>query len=187
MITTEFSKEAPKAVAKLADKQAFKLIQNLDELNNKNIDITSDEYQNTIKEIDKWSEGGVYRTALHTAVGLLATETVEGAASAGTTAYTIPKIDEYLKEQGFDKEIRDITLLALSAGIGATVGDSTASTVNNVGQVQWNYLTHRQLQDKISCTSTKKECEDTMIYQKNKMKNCVQPVLINQIVMIAII
>ena len=107
VITTEFGKEAPKAVAKFADKQAFKLIQNLDELNNKNIDITSDEYQNTIKEIDKWSEGGVYRTALHTAMGLLATGTVEG---------------------------------GLSAGIGATVGGDTASTANNVGQVQWNYL-----------------------------------------------
>ena len=45
-----------------------------------------------------------------------------GTVPAGTTAYTIPKIDEYLKEQGFDKEVRDITLLALSAGIGATVG-----------------------------------------------------------------
>ncbi|OAV01404.1 MULTISPECIES: hypothetical protein [Moraxella] len=146
VITTEFSKEAPKTVAKFADKQAFKLIQNLDELNNKNIDITSDEYQNTIKEIDKWSEGGVYRTALHTAMGLLATGTVEGGLSAGTTAYTIPKIDEYLKEQGFDKEVRDTALLALSAGIGATVGDSTASTVNNVGQVEWNYLSHVSLE-----------------------------------------
>ena len=160
VITTEFSKEAPKAVAKFADKKAFKLIQNLDELNNKNIDITSDEYQNTIKEIDKWSEGGVYRTALHTAMGLLATGTVEGGLSAGTTAYTIPKIDEYLKEQGFDKEVRDTALLALSAGIGATVGGDTASTANNVGQVQWNYLSHRQLQGKISCTGTKKECEE---------------------------
>ena len=149
VITTEFSKEAPKAVAKFADKQAFKLIQNLDELNNKNIDITSDEYQNTIKEIDKWSEGGVYRTALHTAMGLLATGTMEGGLSAGTTAYTIPKIDEYLKEQGFDETARHSTLLALSAGIGATVGGDTASTVNNVGQVEWNYLSHRKLQNKI--------------------------------------
>ena len=82
-------------------------------------------------------------------MGLLATGTVEGGLSAGTTAYTIPKIDEYLKEQGFDKEVRDTALLALSAGIGATVGDSTASTVNNVGQVQWNYLSHRELQNKI--------------------------------------
>ena len=108
----------------------------------------------------KWDEGGVYRTALHTAMGLLATGTMEGGLSAGTTAYTIPKIDEYLKEQGFDKEVRDTALLALSAGIGATVGGDTASTANNVGQVQWNYLTHRQLQDKISCTGTKKECEE---------------------------
>ena len=37
-------------------------------------------------------------------------------------------------------------MLALSAGIGATVGDSTASTANNVGQVQWNYLSHVSLE-----------------------------------------
>ena len=91
-------------------------------------------------------------------MGLLATGTMEGGLSAGTTAYTIPKIDEYLKEQGFDKEVRDITLLALSAGIGATVGGDTASTANNVGQTEWNYLMHRQLQDKISCVGTKKDC-----------------------------
>ena len=95
VITTEFGKEAPKAVAKLADKQAFKLIQNLDELNNKNIDITSDEYQNTIKEIDKWSEGGVYRTALHTAMGLLATGTVEGAFATGGVAAAAPQIEKF--------------------------------------------------------------------------------------------
>lgn len=29
-----------------------------------------------------------------------------------------------------------------------------------MGQTEWNYLMHRQLQDKISCTSTKKECEE---------------------------
>ena len=144
-ITTEFGKEAPKAVAEFADKQTFKLIQNLDELNDKNIDITFDEYQNTIKEIDKWSEGGIYRVALHTAATALATGTAQGGLSAGTTAYAIPKIDEYLAEQGFDKEVRDAALLALSAGIGATVGGDTASTANNVGQTQWNYLTHTEL------------------------------------------
>lgn len=41
-------------------------------------------------------------------------------------------------------EVREITLLALSAGIGASIGDSTASTANNVGQTQWNYLSHRE-------------------------------------------
>lgn len=74
MIAIEFGREAPKTVAKFADNQAFKLIQKLDELNDKNIDITSDEYQNTIKEIDKWGEGGIYRVALHTATAALATD-----------------------------------------------------------------------------------------------------------------
>ena len=76
---------------------------------------------------------------------LLATGTIEGGLSAGTTAYTIPKIDEYLTNQGFDKETRDITLLALSATLGVSIGDSTASTANNVGQTEWNYLSHREL------------------------------------------
>ena len=159
-ISTEFGREAPKAVADFADTQAFKLIQKLDELNDKNIDITSDEYQNTIKEIDKWGEGGIYRVALHTATAALATGTIEGAVSAGTTAYTIPKIDEYLKEQGFDATVRHSALLALSAGLGASIGDSTASTINNVGQTEWNYLTHQQLQKKISCVGTEKQCEE---------------------------
>ncbi len=65
-----------------------------------------------------------------------------GTVPAGTTAYTIPKIDDHLKEQGFDKQTRDTALLALSAGIGVTAGGDTASVVNNVGQVRWNYLSH---------------------------------------------
>ncbi|MFL1733062.1 hypothetical protein, partial [Moraxella oculi] len=146
VITTEFGREAPKVVADFADNQAFKLIQKLDELNDENIDITSDEYQNTIKEIDKWGEGGIYRIALHTATAALATGTIEGTVSAGTAAYTIPKIDEYLTKQGFDENTRQTALLTLSATLGATIGDSTASTINNVGQVQWNYLTHASLE-----------------------------------------
>lgn len=63
----------PKAISGFADKQAFKLIQKLDELNDKNIGIASDEHQNTIKEIDKWSKVDIYHAALHT-----------------ETAYTIP-------------------------------------------------------------------------------------------------
>lgn len=102
-------------------------------------------------EKSKWEEGGIYRVALYTATGLLATETIEGGLSAGTTAYTIPKIDEYLTNQGFNKETRDITLLALSAGLGAGIGDSTASTANNVGQTEGNYLSHVQFRNKILC------------------------------------
>ncbi|MDO4895319.1 hypothetical protein [Moraxella sp.] len=75
----------------------------------------------------------------------LTTGTIEGVISASTTAYTIPKIDEYLKEQGFDETTRQTALLTLSATLGTTIGDSTASTANNTGQTQWNYLTHAEL------------------------------------------
>ncbi|VEG13179.1 DUF6862 domain-containing protein [Moraxella cuniculi] len=124
-------------------------------LNNPNL--TTDE---KLAETKKWAEGGIYRIALHTITAALAIGTIEGAISAGTTAYAIPKIDEYLTKQGYTKQVRDTTLLALSATLGTTIGDSTASTVNNVGQTRWNYLTHRQLQEKIACYGTAKDCAD---------------------------
>lgn len=113
--------------------------------------LTHEEATAILDEAQKWEEGGTYRVALHTATGLLTTGTIQGGLSAGTTAYTIPKIDEYLTEQGFNKETRDITLLTLSAGLGATIGDSTASTANNLGQTQGNYLSHDQFNNKILC------------------------------------
>ena len=153
VITTEFSKEAPKAVAKFADKQAFKLIQNLDELNNKNIDITSDEYQNTIKEIDKWSEGGIYRVALHTAVAALATGTIEGAATTGAVAGVAPRLNEIqdkltekLIEQGLDKntaESMSNSVLSLAiAGVGAGTGLDTSSIAYAVNADAFNRQLH---------------------------------------------
>ncbi|VEG12937.1 hemagglutinin repeat-containing protein [Moraxella cuniculi] len=125
VITTEFGKQAPKTIGDYA--QA------------KQIELTA---QGNQEEANKWAEDGIYRIALHTLTGVLATGTIKGAVSAGTTAYTIPKIDEYLTKQGFDETTRQTALLALSAGIGATVGGDTASTVNNVGQTRWNYLNH---------------------------------------------
>ncbi len=106
--------------------------------------LTDEQANAIIQEAKKWAEGGVYRVALHTITAVLATGSIEGVVSAGGVAYSIPKIDQYLEEQGFDKEVRDTALLALSAGIGATVGGDTASVVNNVGQVEWNYLNHRE-------------------------------------------
>ena len=141
-ITTEFGREIPKQIGDYAQAKEIELLA-----------------QGNIEEAKKWAEGGVYRVALHTITAALATGSIEGVVSAGGTAYAIPKIDEYLAEQGFDKQTRDITLLALSAGIGATVGGNTASTVNNVGQVEWNYLTHVSLEQFRKGQLTMKEAE----------------------------
>ena len=155
IITTEFGREAPQRVAEFSQKQSQSLLQ---ELNNPSL--TTKEATQIIEEAKKWEEGGIYRVALHTAVGALGTGTIEGAASAGTTAYAIPQIDSYLEEQGFDKEVRDTTLLALSAGIGASIGGDTASTANNVGQTQWNYLLHSQI------ASWEREFEPSWFYRR---------------------
>ena len=123
VITTEFGREAPKAVADFADNQAFKLIQKLDELNDKNIDITSDEYQNTIKEIDKWGEGGIYRIALHTATAAIATGTIEGAVTTGGVAAAAPTIDK-LSEQ--------ITEQLIKAGISEDTAQNATSLITSL-------------------------------------------------------
>ena len=153
MITTEFGKEAPKAVAEFADKQAFKLIQNLDELNNKNIDITSDEYQNTIKEIDKWSEGGVYRVALHALTAVLATGTAQGAVTTGGVAAAAPTIQEVSKtitqnliDQGVSQDKAEATANLITSLAIATVtqsaGVDTASTTMAVNADVFNRQLH---------------------------------------------
>ncbi len=141
-ITTEFGREIPEQIGDYAQAKEIKLL-----------------VQGNIEEAKKWAEGGVYRVALHTITAALATGSIEGVISAGGTAYAIPKIDEYLAEQGFDKQTRDITLLALSAGIGATAVGDTASVVNNVGQVRWNYLTHVSLEQFRKGQLTMKEAE----------------------------
>ena len=160
----------------MADFSQHQINEYLKQLQSPNL--TDEQANALIQEAQKWAEGGVYRVALHTAMGALDSGSLEGATSAGGTAYVIPTIDEYLAEQGFDKQIRDTTLLALSAGIGATVGGDTASTVNNVGQVWWNYLSHQQLKDKTSCYGTKKDCaahvakyDEISKQQDKKLKN----------------
>ena len=88
--------------------------------------------------------GGVYRTALHTAMGLLATGTVEGAFATGGVAAAAPTIQEVSKtitqnliDQGVSQDKAEattnlITSLAIatvtqSAGVDAS---STAMAVN---------------------------------------------------------
>ncbi|SIR90135.1 hypothetical protein SAMN02745664_106102 [Moraxella cuniculi DSM 21768] len=72
---------------------------------------------------------GVYRIALHTIIATLTTGTIKGAISGGITAYSIPKVDEYLTKQGYTKQVRDITLLALSAVLGIDQENKEAESI----------------------------------------------------------
>ena len=128
-ITQAFGQEAPKAVGDYASNKQLELIK-----------------AGNFDEAKKWDEGGVYRVALHTLSSALATGSIEGAVAGGGTAIAIPKVDEYLKQQGYDEDTRKAVLVGLSAGIGGTVGNSTAGLASSVNQTENNYLSHIQMQ-----------------------------------------
>ena len=128
-ITKEFGKEAPKAVGDFASKKETTLILDGD-----------------FEEAKKWSEGGIYRAALHTLVGAIATGSVEGAFASGTTAVSVPAVSRYLDEQGVDETTKNALLLGLSAGIGSAIGGDTASTATSFSQTDNNYLRHNDIQ-----------------------------------------
>jgi hypothetical protein len=130
-ITSEFGKQASKAVGDYAGKTLTDLKQQ-----------ASNESDPTKKaallaDAAKWEEGGASRVALHTVVGGL-TGGVQGAVGAGTASAAAPSIDELqgklqdgLKSAGLGdsaaKTIASLVSGATAAGIGAAAsGGSTA-------------------------------------------------------------
>jgi filamentous hemagglutinin len=131
-VTQAFGQEAPKAVAEFSQNRinAIKADPNL----------TPDQ---KLAEIKKWDEGGVYRVAMHTAIGALGGGTVESALVGGGVAAAAPlindleeKIARRLTEQGMGKEsaksvAKSLTSFTL-AGVGSTVGLETSSTATAI-------------------------------------------------------
>ena len=122
-ITTEFGREIPKQIGDYAQAKEIELLA-----------------QGNIEEAKKWAEGGVYRVALHTAMGALATGTAEGAFAAGAAASAAPKLNhlqaklkQKLNEQGLESDAAEMisqSVLNLTlAGVGASAGLDTGSTV----------------------------------------------------------
>lgn len=124
IITQEYGKEIPKAIGDYASNKQLELI-----------------HSGNVEEAKKWGEGGVYRVALHTLSSALATGSIEGAVAGGGTAIVIPKVDEYLKQQGYDEDTRKAVLIGLSAGVGGATGE-VSGVANNINQTENNYLNH---------------------------------------------
>lgn len=106
-ISQEYGKEIPKAIGDYASNQHMKMI-----------------LEGRVDEADKWDEGGVYRVALHTAVGALATGNIEGAIAGGGTA-----IEQY-------KRIVKLVNSGLSYRETATTLGCSLGTVQNA--VNWH-------------------------------------------------
>lgn len=125
-VTQKFGENAPKAVADYAQKQALIL-----------------RAQGNEAEAKKWDEGGIYRVAMHTALGALGTGTLEGAITTGTVAASAPKINDFqnsiaqaLTQTGMSGKAAEavasgVTSLTL-AGVGVASGLNTGSTATAV-------------------------------------------------------
>jgi filamentous hemagglutinin len=126
-ITQAFSQVAPKAVGDYATNK-------FNELKNTNPE-----------EAAKWDEGGIYRIALHTALGGLLTGDLSGAAGAGVVASAAPllndlqsKVTEALQNAGLGEQgantisqaLAELTSLGIGSAIGGTAGASTALVVD---------------------------------------------------------
>jgi len=125
-VTQKFGENAPKAVADYAQKQALIL-----------------RAQGNEAEAKKWDEGGIYRVAMHTALGALGTGTLEGAVTTGTVAASAPKINDFqnsvaqaLTQTGISEKTAEavasgVTSLTLAAA-GVVAGLNTGSTATAV-------------------------------------------------------
>ncbi|MCL1624426.1 hypothetical protein M2R47_09320, partial [Moraxella sp. Tifton1] len=147
VITTEFGREAPKVVADFSKDQIKRIASDPN--------LTPEE---KTTEQQKWAEGGIYRVALHTAVGVIGTGTIEGAVTTGSIAASAPIIDK-LSEQTTKQLVKagisedtaqNATSLITSLAIATatqSAGVDTSSTVMAVNADAFNRQLHKQEKD----------------------------------------
>nr|MDO6954140.1 hypothetical protein [Xanthomonas vasicola] len=80
--------------------------------------------QGNEEEAAKWDEGGEYRVAAHTAVGLLGGG-VQGALGSATAATAAPMLNELTKN--LPDGVREAVGAGIAAGLGAAVGGSAGA------------------------------------------------------------
>jgi filamentous hemagglutinin len=125
-ITQMFGQLAPKAVGDYAGSKAAELRR-----------------QGNEEEARKWDEGGVYRVAMHTAIGGL-TGDLKGALGAGVSAYTVPMIAEQIKQMDIPAELKTSLIAVAGTAVGAAVGGASGA-VAGMNQTVNNYLTHTEI------------------------------------------
>ncbi|MBJ7309589.1 hemagglutinin repeat-containing protein, partial [Rugamonas sp. CCM 8940] len=94
-------------------------------------------------EAEKWAEGGANRILAHTIIGALAGG-VNGAAGAGVSAWSAPKVNEYISGLDLPDAVRKAVILAASTGLAGMVGGD-AGAVSGYDQVVNNYLKHEEI------------------------------------------
>ncbi|ALU88768.1 filamentous hemagglutinin outer membrane protein [Herbaspirillum rubrisubalbicans M1] len=117
-ITEMFGKNAAKEIGSYATTK-------VNELNAK-IDVAQSEGEKAalIAERDKWDEGGLYRTALHTAAGLLGGG-VDGAIGAATSSVAMPQLAKLIDNTELPLPVRQVLAQAAAAALGGIAGGTS--------------------------------------------------------------
>ncbi|WP_423934986.1 hemagglutinin repeat-containing protein [Comamonas sp. 23] len=131
-VTTVLGKEGSTTIGHYADKKEGELRQQAD--------LAADpaEKARLNQEADQWAEGGVYRTALHTALGGI-TGGASGAAGAASSATVIPIIGEQVANLNLPKPVADAIVQGVAVAVGATAG-GTEGVITSVNGTVNNYL-----------------------------------------------
>eukprot|EP01032_Pedospumella_encystans_P011166 gene11166-13004_t len=123
-ITSEFGKQASKAVGDYAKTQYDKALASGDKAG-----------------MDAWKEGGSSRIAMHAVVGGL-TGGVQGAVGAGTSQAVIDQVGQALKETNLPAEVKQALVLAAGTAVGAAAsGGSVTGGATAFNATANNYLT----------------------------------------------
>ena len=124
-ITSEFGKQANKAVGDYADRKLRDAIDSGDHVC-----------------IDDWKEGGTARLSLHALVGGL-TGNLSGAAGAVASQSLVPIVGNALNASDIPTEIKQAIVLAAGTAVGSALGGS-AGAASSYNATSNNYLTHAE-------------------------------------------
>lgn len=141
-ITQAFSQVAPKAVADFATNKASDLKTQAAQAEKAGDTARANQLK---ADAAKWEEGGVYRVALHTALGGLITGDISGALGAGAVASAAPllndlqkAVQQQLENAGLgtptantvSQALAELTSLGIGSVVGGTAGAATSLVVD---------------------------------------------------------
>ncbi|WP_051001839.1 hemagglutinin repeat-containing protein [Herbaspirillum sp. YR522] len=154
-ITQAFGQRAAKMVGDIAGAKRDELKKAADDAERRGDTALAAKLSTEAKD---WDEGGIYRVAIHTAIGALGGG-LEGALGAAASAQFMPTLANEIKQMGLSTEVQSVVELAAAAGMGAVVG-GTAGAANGFNvELSNRQLTHTEKDriKKLADGDTKKE------------------------------
>jgi filamentous hemagglutinin len=143
-ITTEFGKQASRAVGDLGDKKLKEAQALKDKAQSESDPAKRQALEQQAGELEaNWKEGGPARVALHALTGGL-TGGLQGALGAGASQATVPTIAAEIAKLDIPVELKQTLIAAAGITIGAATGGQ-AGAATAINATAHNYLTHTEL------------------------------------------